>query len=208
MFYSYLKLIVLTLFVANLKGVQSKECYSCEGINCLRTSKIANKATCVDPVDNCVTVFEGLTVVARGCYSILPEEYRNKCDNLSDSECHKCYKNLCNDRGAISCLQCSSSNNKECSSAATNLETTRCPISTSPNSYCYTRQSSGNIERGCLVDSNEQLKCLADNSCDMCIPDGEMACNRESVDHAESGSKRLTIYSVLILLTWFVLILL
>lgn len=48
------------------------------------------------------------TVIARGCYSNLPENYRNKCDSTSDLGCHKCYKNLCNDRGAISCLQCNS----------------------------------------------------------------------------------------------------
>ncbi|XP_065370217.1 uncharacterized protein LOC135962296 [Calliphora vicina] len=208
MFQTRLKLIILILTVLCLYGVQSKECFSCEGINCLRTSKVQNKASCVDPVDNCVTVFEGLTVIARGCYSKLPEEYRNKCDNMSDTECHKCYKNLCNDRGAISCLQCNSENNKDCSSAVSTLASTRCPISTSPNSYCYTRKSTDNIERGCLIDSTEQLKCLGDNSCEMCIPGSEEACNRETADDIVSGSKRVTIYSVLILLAWFVLTLL
>ena len=58
MLFKYKKFMTLILFMGYLYGVQSKECYSCEGINCLRTSKIADKATCTDSVDSCVTVFE------------------------------------------------------------------------------------------------------------------------------------------------------
>ncbi|KAM7344563.1 uncharacterized protein ACRADG_011241 [Cochliomyia hominivorax] len=199
MLQTYFEFISLILLLGFSNGAQAKECYSCEGINCLRTSKVTNKTTCVDPVDNCVTVFDESTVIARGCYSSLPEVYRQKCDNLSDSNCHKCYKNLCNDRGAISCLQCNSENNNDCSNAISKIESSRCPVSTSPNSYCYTRKSTNYIERGCLIDTSEQLKCFEDNSCEMCIPSSE-ACNRDTlIVDSESGSKRITIYSALIL---------
>lgn len=50
--------MILILLFGCLYGAQSKECYSCEGINCLRTTKITDKATCIDPVDSCITVFE------------------------------------------------------------------------------------------------------------------------------------------------------
>ena len=130
----YLK--ILTIFIPLmmlLRDVQSKECFSCSGINCLRTSKVNEKATCIDAMDNCVTVFDGsnfiiisnhyyylcnrnfllnnyllVTIIAKGCYSTLPESYRSQCDNNSDDKCHVCYTSLCNDRGAISCLQCNS----------------------------------------------------------------------------------------------------
>lgn len=67
MFDANLKLISLILFVGYLCGVQTKECYSCQGINCLRSSKVNNKAACIDPVDNCVTVFEECT------FSLIPK---------------------------------------------------------------------------------------------------------------------------------------
>ena len=36
---------------------KAKTCYTCEGINCMRTS-LATTKTCSDPLDYCVTVFE------------------------------------------------------------------------------------------------------------------------------------------------------
>lgn len=56
------RLSTLTIFIPLmmlLRDVYSKECFSCEGINCLRTSKVNEKATCIDVMDNCVTVFDG-----------------------------------------------------------------------------------------------------------------------------------------------------
>lgn len=52
-------LTILIPFLVCLHSVYSKECFSCEGINCLRTSKVNDKTTCIDSMDNCVTVFDG-----------------------------------------------------------------------------------------------------------------------------------------------------
>lgn len=80
----------------------------------------------------------------------------------------------------------------------------RCPASTSPNSYCYTRKSSDHIERGCLIDSVEQIKCLDDTSCSMCMPGSESdACNRVIESNVtESSAVQISIYSILLSLTW------
>lgn len=67
-----------------------------------------------------------------------------------------------------------------------------------------------------MLDSSEQMKCLADSSCEMCIPGNDQACNREEQslsggddgNHTESGSKSVTIYGATVLLTWFISILL
>lgn len=56
------KLIIATavVFVAlvDFSGAnKAKTCYTCEGINCMRTS-ISTTKTCIDPLDYCVTIFD------------------------------------------------------------------------------------------------------------------------------------------------------
>lgn len=39
-------------------AVEPPKCYSCEGINCLRTTLQNVTASCTDKLDVCVTIFE------------------------------------------------------------------------------------------------------------------------------------------------------
>lgn len=79
------------------------------------------------------------------------------------------------------------------------LQPSRCPVSTSVVSYCFTRKSFNKIERGCLIDTKQQLNCLDDSSCEMCIADGEDTCNHEYADLLQSSSKRVSASSVFLL---------
>ncbi|XP_036330894.1 uncharacterized protein LOC118742717 [Rhagoletis pomonella] len=161
-----------------------RTCYSCEGINCLRMTKLNVTTECEDLLDYCVTVFRGFTVVARGCYTDLSPNYREKCDLADHPECVKCFGNRCNDRGRadFKCIECKSTENKKCATDTSDLTAVQCPIPTAQNSYCYVRESSEEgTTRGCFVHLREQQVCLSDPKCSMCLSDDAEACNTYTV---------------------------
>lgn len=53
---TFIAIVILSQFDLS-EANKAKTCYTCEGINCMRTS-LANTKTCLDPLDYCVTVFE------------------------------------------------------------------------------------------------------------------------------------------------------
>ncbi|XP_067634228.1 uncharacterized protein [Eurosta solidaginis] len=155
-------------------------CYTCEGANCLRVTKLNTTTDCTDPLDYCVTIFKGFTVVARGCYAELTPSLRQRCDSDSHPECTKCIGNRCNNKGRadFKCIECNSSYNNKCLTDVIILPGVECPIPTAPNSYCYVRQNTdGTTERGCLVHQREQRECLSNAQCSMCVSDFTEACN-------------------------------
>ncbi|XP_011178722.2 uncharacterized protein LOC105209814 [Zeugodacus cucurbitae] len=162
-----------------------RTCYSCEGINCLRVTKLNVTSECSDLMDYCVTVFRGFTVVARGCYGDLEEQLREKCDSADHPECVKCYGNRCNDKGRadFKCIECKSSEDKRCASDTSVLTAVQCPVPTAQNSYCYVRESKEEgISRGCYVHQQDQEECLNDAQCSMCLSDDAVACNGYKVN--------------------------
>ncbi|XP_054739548.1 uncharacterized protein LOC129245418 [Anastrepha obliqua] len=170
----------LTAAVDVVDPAVPRTCYTCEGINCLRITKLNATTECLDLVDYCVTIFRGFTVVARGCYADLQSSYREKCDLDDHPECVKCFGNLCNDKGRadFKCIECNSSENNKCAADTTAMTAVQCPIPTTQNSYCYVRQSSeGATTRGCFVHQREQQECLSDSQCSMCLSDDAVACN-------------------------------
>lgn len=121
--------IVLLGLVEFSVANKAKTCYTCEGINCMRTSLSATK-TCSNPLDYCVTIFDKckfkllilmamkikprfqslVNIVQKGCSYEVPENLRKRCD-ANTVECHKCNSDRCNNLGQIqfTCIQCDSS---------------------------------------------------------------------------------------------------
>ncbi|XP_030375471.1 uncharacterized protein LOC115624779 [Scaptodrosophila lebanonensis] len=180
--------------VLGLEAAQSLQCYSCEGINCQRTTRLNATTTCSDQLDLCVTVYDGFAVRERGCLLHLSVESRAKCGNADAKECQKCSGSLCNDKGRVDfrCVQCKGSENAQCNTAASTLTPEPCEVPTSPNSYCYIRQTSDvDVQRGCSVKVKDQVDCLADSKCSLCLSEdglGSGACNSYDLDLVRSGA--------------------
>ncbi|KAI8118999.1 hypothetical protein CVS40_9488 [Lucilia cuprina] len=179
------KLIVATAVV--LLGLvdyslanKAKTCYSCEGINCMRTS-VATTKTCSDPLDYCVTIFDKFNVIQKGCSYEVPEYLRQRCD-ANTVECHKCNSDRCNNLGQVqfACIQCDSSKDSNCASSASQLTAQRCGSPTAPNSYCYVKYENGSTKRGCSTTVADQLACYSDANCSLCLAGDISGCN--SVD--------------------------
>ncbi|CAD7013297.1 uncharacterized protein LOC101458074 [Ceratitis capitata] len=190
-------LLLLSLVWCNVKADDNsvdpatpRTCYSCEGINCLRVTKVNETTVCTDLLDYCVTVFRGFTVVARGCYGDLQSSYRDKCDLNDHPECMKCFGNRCNDKGRadFKCIECKSSEDKKCATETSAMTAVQCPVPTAQNSYCFVRESAdeGTI-RGCFVHQRDQEECLSDTKCSMCLSDDAEACNSYKVLTAETA---------------------
>ncbi|KAM7344562.1 uncharacterized protein ACRADG_011240 [Cochliomyia hominivorax] len=176
----------------------SRVCHQCRGINCLRTSYKATQK-CHNDLDICVTVYDGQTILAQGCFEQLSEELRNKCvddDNRSLenseelSECVKCNENLCNNLGSNSfkCVQCDSDIDKNCSSNPFSLMLSICGISRTPNEYCFIRREGNRVIRGCSNSLEDQKSCLSSVNCTICQPSKLTGCNQFEVkDGSDSG---------------------
>lgn len=65
-FKMHLKLVILSIAAVGLltevTANTSRICYSCKGINCMRTSASTTKQ-CSDPLDYCVTIFDKCKVM-------------------------------------------------------------------------------------------------------------------------------------------------
>ncbi|XP_058982438.1 uncharacterized protein LOC131804093 [Musca domestica] len=170
------------------------ECYTCKGINCQRPSKVNETTVCANKWDECVTIFSGLSVIERGCFTSIPEEHLKRCtDGPISKECHMCFGNLCNNRGAATCIHCSAKNNKEC------LEY-HCPVPEGDNTYCYYRSlANGRSESGCLARLEDQLKCQQDNQCEMCLSTPDRACNGGMIPSTSSGANQIFANSLFII---------
>lgn len=199
-------LIAITTFCCLLivptpaNGIQ---CYTCRGINCLRTS-IQNKLeTCENSLDSCVTVFEKFTIVAKGCLMNIPFPLRKKCNDIGNPECQVCSGELCNTMGRsdFKCYQCDErdKDNKKCATNIEELTPTQCSAPTSPNSYCYTKSYKGYTVRGCSLSVKDQKECLGDSSCSLCLVDDGEGCNSKKMDVVHSGVSKISTAFALIL---------
>ncbi|XP_061397220.1 uncharacterized protein LOC133332865 [Musca vetustissima] len=177
----HLKSVLLTVLVIGLlesiTANTARTCYSCKGINCMRTSVQPTKQ-CSDPLDICVTVFDKFNVVQKGCSYEVPEHLRRRCDD-DTAECHKCNTDRCNNLGQaeFNCIQCNSSEDSKCSSAPAELEVTRCGSPTAPNSYCYVQYDGNVVKRGCSTSVVEQQSCYANANCMLCLAGDIDGCN-------------------------------
>ncbi|CAD7013298.1 uncharacterized protein LOC101458251 [Ceratitis capitata] len=188
------QLAVATLFALALlvqhSGAteQPRTCYTCEGINCQRTS-IMKEQKCLNSLDYCVTVFSKFTVVQKGCSLEVPIELRRRCD-ANTVECHKCNTDRCNNLGQPNylCLQCDSSNDANCANNVSALTPMRCSSPTATNSYCFVRYDGGVTTRGCSTTLADQRSCYANANCLLCSPGDFKGCN--SVDF-QPGTRAL-----------------
>ncbi|XP_018803595.1 PREDICTED: uncharacterized protein LOC108978010 [Bactrocera latifrons] len=182
-------LLAAVLLVHSAEANQeTRTCYACEGINCQRTS-LAQEQKCLNALDYCVTVFDKFTVVVKGCSLEVPSELRRRCD-ANTNECHKCNSDRCNNLGQPNylCLQCDSSKDANCASAASSVTPTRCASPTSQNSYCYVKYDGGVTTRGCATTLADQRSCYASANCMLCSPGELKSCN--SVDF-QAGTRAL-----------------
>ncbi|XP_055859271.1 uncharacterized protein LOC129921461 [Episyrphus balteatus] len=169
---------LLFLAVSFASANSPLSCITCEGIGCLRTS-LTKKETCIDPLDICVTVFDGFQVVRKGCSLSVPIELRKKCNTPNGIECHKCNQDNCNTWGRddYRCVECDSSRNADCKNNPSAIAPTRCASPTSPNSYCYARIESSKTTRGCSLSVKDQQECFKSANCMLCLAGDVKACN-------------------------------
>ncbi|XP_055920209.1 uncharacterized protein LOC129951880 [Eupeodes corollae] len=175
---TFVSIYCLSIAPISVQGIQ---CYSCRGINCLRTTIQTKFETCEDNLDSCAIIFDKFAVVAKGCLMNIPVELRKKCNSTNNPECQVCTGGLCNNKGRIDfkCYQCDERNQdgKKCASNLNALNPTQCPMPTAPNSYCYTKSYKGATVRGCSLHVKDQLECLADDACSLCLAEDGEGCN-------------------------------
>ncbi|XP_017018828.1 uncharacterized protein [Drosophila kikkawai] len=168
-------------------AVEPPKCYSCEGINCLRTTRQNVTISCSDKLDVCVTIYNDFAVSERGCFSQISLAGQAKCA-ARDSQCQKCSGQLCNNQGRrdFKCLQCSGSETSDCNKGSSaSLTPAQCGLPTSANSYCYVKVVGSSLQRGCALSVKEQKSCLDDDKCSLCLPEDSSdsnACNYFDLD--------------------------
>ncbi|KAM8713499.1 hypothetical protein ACLKA7_013766 [Drosophila subpalustris] len=169
-----------------------RSCYSCNGINCQRTS-LSQEQKCSDSLDYCVTIYDNSKVLYKGCSLEIPVQLRQRCESRPNGSCFKCNSDRCNNVGSsqFSCVQCDSSKDSECAENATTLKATVCVAPTAPNSYCYVKSSgSSSTVRGCATTMTEQKTCLEDANCLLCSPGDVRDCNNVNIATDSSGGNR------------------
>ncbi|XP_062131170.1 uncharacterized protein LOC133842190 [Drosophila sulfurigaster albostrigata] len=177
---------------STVSGNSPRNCYSCEGINCQRTSRQNVTVTCTDVLDICVTAYDDFMVTERGCLLELSLASKAKC-NTGDKQCQKCNGELCNNLGRIDfqCIQCDGSENSDCNTGGSSVSPSQCAAPTSSNSYCYVKVEGTNLQRGCALSVKEQQTCLNDTACSLCLPenaDASSACNNYNLEYSKSGA--------------------
>ncbi|KAI8035949.1 uncharacterized protein LOC128256633 [Drosophila gunungcola] len=182
------------------------KCYSCEGVNCMRTTRQNATVSCSDKLDVCVTIYEDFAVSERGCFSEISLAGQAKCA-AKDNQCQKCSGQLCNNQGRrdFKCIQCIGSESASCNMGATgSLTASQCGLPTSANSYCYVKvvgSQKDQLQRGCALSVKEQQSCKEDSECSLCIPDNSsdsVACNNFDLDlssksGADQGQKLISL---------------
>ncbi|KAH8290148.1 hypothetical protein KR054_000480, partial [Drosophila jambulina] len=178
-------------------AVETPKCYSCEGINCLRTTRQNATISCPDKLDVCVTIYNDFAVSERGCFSQISLDGKAKCA-AKDIQCQKCSGQLCNNLGRrdFKCIQCSGSETADCNKgSSSSLTAKQCSLPTSANSYCYVKVVGSSLERGCSLLLSEQKSCLDDEKCSLCLPEDSSdsaACNNFDLDtDSKSGQGHL-----------------
>ncbi|XP_033154044.1 uncharacterized protein LOC117136978 [Drosophila mauritiana] len=177
-------------------SAESPKCYSCEGINCSRTTRQNATVSCSDKLDVCVTIYEDFAVSERGCFSQISLAGQAKCA-AKDDQCQKCSGQLCNNVGRrdFKCIQCVGSDSADCNKGATaSLAATQCGLPTSANSYCYVKvvgDQKDSLQRGCALSVKEQKACLEDSKCSLCLPENSsdsVACNNFDLELGPKSS--------------------
>ncbi|KAH8370169.1 hypothetical protein KR093_002482 [Drosophila rubida] len=189
-------LLCLCLVAAELKDASvsresPRQCYSCAGINCQRSTRQNATVTCSDLLDVCVTAYDGFMVSERGCLLELSLASQAKC-KAGHEQCQLCNGQLCNNLGRIDfqCIQCDGSEDSSCNVAGTSLTPSQCAAPTASNSYCYVKVEGANLQRGCALSVKQQQNCLGDSECSLCLPQNagkSRACNDYNLN-SKSGA--------------------
>ncbi|TDG42715.1 hypothetical protein AWZ03_010853 [Drosophila navojoa] len=179
-----------------------RTCYSCEGVNCQRTTRQNATVRCNDLLDICVTVYEGFRVSERGCLLEISLAARSKCQ-ARDPQCQKCGGDLCNNQGRVDyqCIQCNGSDDAKCNLAGDSISPAQCPAPTGNNAYCYVKASGSQLQRGCALSVKEQMSCLQANDCSLCLPEnghGSSACNNYVLEYKASGAQGQQVFGLLL----------
>ncbi|XP_055621704.1 neurogenic locus notch homolog protein 1-like [Toxorhynchites rutilus septentrionalis] len=156
----------------------TRECYTCEGTSCLRSS--LEIETCHNVDDDCFSLFEGFNPIRRGCRSALSRQEKDTCDDPDNVYCDLCETDVCNlsSRQDHFCWYCSSVVDGECIASPQNI--VRCPApdtEISDEAQCYTKIIGGVTERGCLGSAVNALECKSPGNCEMCAIEDGQPCN-------------------------------
>ncbi|XP_075166179.1 uncharacterized protein LOC142238429 [Haematobia irritans] len=178
----FLLLALLLVFQIDSNAAE-RSCNVCEGDDCNQIGH-ERKEICNNGQQVCATVFDGESILAKGCLNTIPENLRMKCQG-SDvdilNQCHKCNDDDCNEwiPSAFFCVQCDSKTDPTCTIQDDIIykDPTRCNLNRVPNILCYALKKGDRIKRGCATTLEEQKTCLTSDGCYFCNPSIMPGCN-------------------------------
>lgn len=160
------------------------KCHTCAGASCEPTESNLELCTMYGNDEKCATVFDGTSVIARGCMHDLQTDYENECLN-NGTNCLKCAYDKCNKDDSLLktefCIGCDSSVDSNCLRDKVNTEI-RCTTN-----KCFTRlatneDSSFRLQRGCFADliydcsSPDCTSCEGKNCNNKVFPEKRISC--------------------------------
>uniref|UniRef100_A0A182K4N0 DUF753 domain-containing protein n=1 Tax=Anopheles christyi TaxID=43041 RepID=A0A182K4N0_9DIPT len=157
--------------------IDAKQCYSCEGENCVRVSTAGITITCTNANDFCYTEFDpaSLLPVKRGCLA------QSQAASCTGDNCVRCATDdLCNEASSPKhhCVVCSSLVDANCLANPASLSAVQCPAPSSVDltaAQCYSRVIGTVTERGCIASQTDMDRCTG-LDCATCIGTG---CNKD-----------------------------
>ncbi|XP_035911850.1 major surface trophozoite antigen 11-like isoform X2 [Anopheles stephensi] len=158
----------------------TKNCYQCDGSDCLKSS--VKLVSCQLTDEDCYSIFSGFNPSRRGCTQELTSAEMAAC---KVPDCVICNEEECNlvSRADHRCGYCSTIKDSNCVAPATGaLTVVQCPAPSTDvsDAQCYTKIIGGSVtERGCISGASDLQGCATDgHNCQTCNieNDGE-ACN-------------------------------
>ncbi|XP_016969125.1 putative protein TPRXL [Drosophila rhopaloa] len=186
------QLLFALLLLGSSYVLASEKCIYCRGINCQRSSYVAEEQ-CSDRMDACVSVFHEGIIEAQGCLDSLEDDWREKCQDKNKGrgvDCEICVSEKCNTVASkrASCLQCNNTEDAQCMETPELLKAVQCPIARSGRSFCYASLEGDSLERGCSLSLTDQVNCLANPNCHLCDPLEQPHCNDQAVKADDSST--------------------
>uniref|UniRef100_A0A182QSB0 DUF753 domain-containing protein n=1 Tax=Anopheles farauti TaxID=69004 RepID=A0A182QSB0_9DIPT len=168
---------LVLVFVSALSCATAKECYSCSGEACVRSSTAFITTTCANENDLCYSKYDATSLlpIERGCLELASVA---TCDGETCTSCDA--TDLCNEDSSPKhqCAVCSSLNDPNCLSSPATLSTVQCPAPSYVDltaAQCYSRVIGDVTERGCITSQSEVDSCTG-LDCTTCTGSG---CNRK-----------------------------
>lgn len=150
-------------------------CYTCAADDSCEDRMYAKSNLCKSyhPIEQCIAMIKEGKLHRLGCYSELSESEISDCVQSTTCTFSMCDTNDCNSpdffQQPISCVQCHSSNDRECTTNPQSLAATPCRSGSSVD-FCYAQVDGTHVNRGCLMDLNQtnQVSCSQEKNCMVC----------------------------------------